>query len=49
MRESQNKKAGSRSLWIWVILAFVLLISAWTSLIIIAAKNQPEVIEIQEP
>ncbi|NDV60862.1 hypothetical protein G0Q06_00180 [Puniceicoccales bacterium CK1056] len=49
MQEAHKKKAGSRSLWVWVILAFVILISAWTCLIIVASKNQPEVIEIQEP
>lgn len=49
MKEEQQAKASGRSLWIWVILAFLILISAWTGLIIIASKNQPEMIEIQEP
>jgi hypothetical protein len=49
VEETKQGKTGSRTLWIWVILAFVLLISAWTTLIIIASKNQPEVIEIKEP
>lgn len=49
MSEEKTAKAGSRTLWMWVILAFVVLISAWTTLIFIAANNQPEVIEIQEP
>lgn len=40
---------GGRALWFWVILAFVVLISAWTVLILIATRNQPEMIEIQEP
>lgn len=28
--------------WIWVVVAFVLLFSAWTTLFTIALKNQPE-------
>lgn len=47
--EKENRKRGARSLWLWVILVFAVLISAWTALIIIAAKNQPEIIEIQQP
>jgi len=43
------EKNSGKSLWLWVILAFAILISAWTTLIIIAAKNQPEKIEIQAP
>jgi hypothetical protein len=49
MTEKGNKATGAKSLWLWVILAFVVLITAWTALIIIAASNQPEMIEIQEP
>jgi hypothetical protein len=33
--------------WLLVILAFVLLISAWVTLFIIADKNLPEPVEIQ--
>lgn len=40
---------GARNLWIWVLVAFLVLISAWTALIIIATKNQPEIIEIETP
>jgi hypothetical protein len=43
------EKNSGKSLWLWVILAFAILISAWTTLIIIATKNQPEKIEIQAP
>lgn len=43
------KTGGFRSLWVWVILAFLLLIGAWTSIILIATKNQPELIEIDTP
>jgi hypothetical protein len=32
-------------LWVYVTLAFVVLISAWTLLIFIATQNQPELIE----
>lgn len=39
----------SRSLWIWVILAFLVLISAWTGLILVAVRNQPEVVEVNVP
>jgi hypothetical protein len=49
MTAQKKTASNSRTLWIWVILAFVILISAWTTLIIIASKNQPELIEIQEP
>jgi len=44
-----QKKNRSRSLWVWVVLAFVILISAWTTLIIVAAGNQPEIVEIETP
>ena len=44
-----NPASSSRSLWLWVILAFVVLVGAWTTLIIIAANNQPELVEIQQP
>ena len=37
------------TLWIWVVLAFLLLIGAWTGIILIATKNQPELIEIENP
>lgn len=36
---------GSWLLWIFVIIAFLILISAWTVLIIIATRNQPEIPE----
>lgn len=38
---------GTRNLWFWVILAFLILITAWSTLIVIAARNQPELIEIE--
>ena len=33
--------------WIWVIVAFVVLISAWTNFIRIALNNQPEIIPLE--
>lgn len=34
--------------WVWVIVAFLVLISAWTGLIMIALENKPQVIEVSE-
>lgn len=36
----------NRHPWIYVVLAFTLLISAWSALITLAVKNSPEVIEV---
>ena len=38
----------SRNPWIYVVLAFVLLIGAWSTLISIAAKHTPQVIEVRK-
>lgn len=38
----------SRNPWIYVVLAFVLLIGAWSTLISIAAKHSPQVIEVRK-
>jgi len=38
----------TKNLWLWVILAFFILIGAWTTLVIIAKRNQPQRIELQE-
>lgn len=35
------------SLWFWVVLAFLLLITAWSTLITYAVKNAPEKIEAE--
>ena len=32
--------------WLWIVLAFILLIAAWAVLITIAVNNQPEKIEV---
>lgn len=34
--------------WLWVVLAFTLLLSAWTALFYIAIQNQPEVIPLKQ-
>ncbi len=47
MSERPEKKKFAWSLWIPVILAFVLVISAWTVLIKIAKDNPVETIEVQ--
>ena len=48
-RTQNDTNKGARNLWIWVLIAFLVLISAWTALIIIATRNQPEIIEIETP
>ena len=35
--------------WLWIIVAFLLLIGAWTGLIMIAVKNKPQSIELEPP
>lgn len=35
-----------KKVWFFVILAFLLLISAWSVMITVALKNQPEKIEV---
>ena len=32
--------------WLWVVFAFVLLLAAWSSLIVIALKHRPQAVEI---
>jgi hypothetical protein len=38
----------SRHPWIYVVLAFLVLITAWSTLISIAVKHTPEVIEVRK-
>lgn len=33
--------------WLWVVLAFVVLLSAWSVLFYIALNNQPEVVPLK--
>ena len=35
-----------RKPWLWIVLAFVMLIAAWTVLITIAVRDQPEKIPV---
>lgn len=42
-----NEKRRGVPLWIPVTLAFLLLIAAWTALIIIAKNNPPEFIPVE--
>lgn len=42
---SEGKKG--RILWLWVTLAFVGLIAAWTVLILISVKNRPEAVPLE--
>lgn len=49
---STNGKKGAKgwkTLWVWVVLAFVILIGAWAFLISIASKNAPEPVPLNEP
>ena len=48
MTTDQGKPRSARSLWLWVIVAFLVLTGAWTTLVIIAKRNQPQEIELQE-
>jgi hypothetical protein len=41
-----NSSFLNRHPWIYIVLAFVLLISAWSALITLAVKNSPETIEV---
>jgi hypothetical protein len=42
-------KPPARSLWLWVILAFLALIGAWAVMITIAVKHKPQAIEAEIP
>jgi|GEM_PF-1789754 cytoskeletal protein RodZ len=48
MNDSEKRKPNPwKLLWVWVIGAFVLLIGAWTWLIVTAWDNAPEAIPLQ--
>jgi len=49
MTADPNKPRAALSMWLWVLLAFLLLIGAWTTLFIIAKRNQPAKIELETP
>lgn len=40
-------KSGDYKLWLMVLLAFVLMIIAWTILFLVADKVKPEAVELQ--
>jgi hypothetical protein len=44
--KTANTSFLNRHPWIYVVLAFVLLISAWSALISVAVKNSPATIEV---
>jgi|GEM_PF-1839599 len=44
----ENPSFLNRHPWMYVVLAFVLLISAWSALITLAVKNSPERIEVMQ-
>ena len=43
-----NSSFLNRHPWLYVVLAFVLLITAWSALITLAVKNSPETIEVMQ-
>jgi cytochrome c-type biogenesis protein CcmH/NrfF len=49
MTADPRKPRSALVLWLWVILAFLILIGAWTTLITIAKRNQPQKIELEQP
>ncbi|MEM8550036.1 MAG: hypothetical protein AAGF10_04535 [Verrucomicrobiota bacterium] len=50
MTEQHSAKSRNplRSLWFWVVLAFVILITAWSTLISVAVNNPVEKIEVEQ-
>lgn len=38
----------SRNPWIYIVLAFVLLLAAWSTLITVAIKHSPQVVQISK-
>ena len=45
---ARRKSKGWSTLWIWVVLAFLLLVGAWTALISIASKNAPDSVPLNQ-
>lgn len=41
------RKLLYRKPWLWIVIAFLVLIAAWTVLITIAVNNQPEKIPLE--
>lgn len=42
------RKCLARNPWIYVVLAFVLLLTAWSTLITIAIKHSPQTIQVSK-
>ena len=38
----ERSKGGWKALWVWVNLAFAVLVGAWVLLIVVASDNAPE-------
>lgn len=38
----------SRNPWIYIVLAFVLLLAAWSTLITVAIKHSPQVVQVNK-
>jgi len=45
---SSTPPKRSKALWLWVIAAFVILITAWSTLIYIAQTHKPELIDVEQ-
>ncbi|WP_166442783.1 hypothetical protein [Phragmitibacter flavus] len=43
------RKTISNKPWLWIVLAFLVLITVWTCFITIAVNNQPEKIPLPTP
>lgn len=46
-KTAKTKGKGWKTLWVWVVLAFALLVGAWAALITIASKNAPTAVPIE--
>ncbi|MDP0496800.1 MAG: hypothetical protein Q7Q73_11410 [Verrucomicrobiota bacterium JB024] len=42
-----RRRSLLQSLWFWVVLAFFILIGAWSTIIMLALKNKPGAIELE--
>ncbi|MBC2594790.1 hypothetical protein H5P28_11015 [Ruficoccus amylovorans] len=46
--DSPSRRCFFKTLWFWVVLAFILLIAAWTTIIMIAVKNGPAAVDLEQ-
>lgn len=42
-----RRRSLLQSLWFWVVLAFLILIGSWSTIIVLAVKNKPGAIELE--